>query len=77
MAFLRDDAFAMAIVQAERHEVGIWTDLNPRQIRQIRRVIQLDQRGRLTYDEVKDELHKIARDHTTGDHRWIRVGQRS
>lgn len=71
---ISDVAVAMAYVQKVQHLARIWEPLNERQIHAFNRAILDDQRGRLTYDELKDRLNQIALDHTTGDHRWIRNG---
>jgi hypothetical protein len=66
MAYLASDpaaalGYLVARLQSEEHKRGVWAPLEPRQARQLDRLIDADRAGQVTRDDIRRRVDQIAR----------------
>jgi len=61
MAFLAHFGVAEDLVQNDQHQHGIWANLTPRQVIEIRHLLADDSLGLVTREQILERLHRIAR----------------
>jgi len=66
MAYLANDpqaalGYLVARLQSEEHKRGVWAPLEPRQARQLDRLVDADRAGQVTRDDIRRRVDQIAR----------------